>query len=270
MTTGIQEDDSSIPRPLLASLRDPEPGVWRAGYLLVVVMIIASYALCAAQTTPNPSAPALVIQLVTVAVVLRVAHMSRTIRRIGWALVAVAVAGVLVVWIAGASGRLLDLVLSGTSAVAYLAAPIAIVIHQIRRRLIDGQALLAAISAYILIGMWFTFLYNFVGLLSATSIFGPGQVNSLGSQVFFSYTTLTTTGYGNVVPTGPLLQSIAIAEAITGQLFLVIAVARIVTGLDPRTARELAMEAKESRRARKVAEAGKSAAAKAARESETP
>ncbi|WP_243844427.1 ion channel [Salinibacterium sp. ZJ454] len=222
----------------------------------MVVMIMASYAFCAAQTTPNPSAAALVIQLVAVAVVLRVAHMSRAIRRIGWTLVAVAVVGVLVVGITGASGRWLDLTLSGISAAAYLAAPVAIVIHQLRRRIIDGQALLAAISAYILIGMWFTFVYNFAALLAEESIFGTGEINSLGSQVFFSFTTLTTTGYGNLVPSGPVLQSVAIAEAITGQLFLVIAVARIVTGLDPQTARELAREAKESRRARKAHEAG--------------
>jgi hypothetical protein len=114
--------------------------------------------------------------------------------------------------------------------VAYLVAPVAIIAHIIRRDRVDGQALLASIAAYILVGMFFTFVYNFVGLLTAAPTFGADQDDSLTSQLFFSFTTLTTTGYGNVVPAGPGVQSVAIAEAITGQLFLVIAVARVVTG----------------------------------------
>jgi hypothetical protein len=53
--------------------------------------------------------------------------------------------------------------------------------------------------------------------------------------LFFSFTTLTTVGYGNVVPVNAFVQGIAIAEAISGQLFLVIAVARVVSGWKPPT-----------------------------------
>jgi hypothetical protein len=57
----------------------------------------------------------------------------------------------------------------------------------------------------------------------------------LADQLFFSFSTLTTTGYGNLVPVGAAGQSVAIGEAITGQLFLVIAVARVVSGWRART-----------------------------------
>ncbi|MGF6824711.1 hypothetical protein M2317_003644 [Microbacterium sp. ZKA21] len=66
--------------------------------------------------------------------------------------------------------------------------------------------------------------------------------------MFFSFTTLTTTGFGNIVPVGPGVQSVAVAEAITGQLFLITAVARIMRGArkpadiappDPRSTRPM-------------------------------
>ena len=90
--------------------------------------------------------------------------------------------------------------------------------------------MLASIAAYIQVGMFFTFAYNLIALISPVATFGDDQVDSLTGQLFFSFTTLTTTGYGNIVPVSAGVQSVAIAEAVTGQLFLVIAVARIVSG----------------------------------------
>ncbi|WP_258185792.1 ion channel [Microbacterium sp. PAMC22086] len=67
-------------------------------------------------------------------------------------------------------------------------------------------------------------------------MFGDENLDSLGNQLFFSFTTLTTTGYGNLVPVGATGQGIAIADAITGQLFLITAVARIVRGASAKRA----------------------------------
>jgi hypothetical protein len=51
---------------------------------------------------------------------------------------------------------------------------------------------------------------------------------------FFSFTTLTTTGYGNLVPAGNPGQTIAVVEMILGQLFLITALGKIVTEWQPR------------------------------------
>jgi hypothetical protein len=204
--------------------------IWRSGYWFVLVLIIGSYLLCATQTSPNPSPIALLVQLVTVAATLWVAEVNPRLRRIGWIVLAVAGLAVAIVTVLGTAGDVLDLLLSAASVVAYLVAPIAIIAHLVRRNRVDGQALIAAIAAYILVGMFFTFVYNVIALISPVATFGAGHSDSLTSQLFFSFTTLTTTGYGNIVPTSWGVQSVAIAEAITGQLFLVIAVARVVTG----------------------------------------
>lgn len=212
------------PTPRMAALRR------LSGYGLVLALIVVSYALCAVQSGPNPSSLAFLVQLVTVAVTLRVAEVPPAIRRLGWIVLGAAAASALVVWTVGAHGHLLDLVLAAASAVACLTAPVAIIAHQLRRTRVDAQALLAAISAYVMVGMFFTFIYNFIALLATTPIFGEGTVDALSTQLFFSFTTLTTVGYGNIVPATPLAQSIAVAEAITGQLFLLTAVARIISG----------------------------------------
>jgi len=200
------------------------------GYSLVLLLIAVSYVLCAAQVTTDPTASAFLVQLITVAVILHVAEVNATLRRAGWVVLAVAGVASVTVQIAGARGHLLDIVLSTASALAYAIAPVAVIAHQVQRRRVDAQSLLAAIAAYVMVGMFFTFLYNVASLVTGVPTFGQGADDSLTSQLFFSFTTLTTTGYGNLVPVSALGQTVAIAEAIAGQLFLVIAVARIVAG----------------------------------------
>ena len=204
--------------------------LWRSGYWFVLTLIAASYALCAVQTGANPNPVAFLVQLAAVAITLRVAQVEPRLRRVGWIVLAAAAAATVVATASGGEGHLLDVALSAASMVAYLAAPLAIVAHLARRDRIDGQAVLASIAAYIQVGMFFTFAYNLIALISPVATFGDDQVDSLTVQLFFSFTTLTTTGYGNIVPVSAGVQSVAIAEAVTGQLFLVIAVARIVSG----------------------------------------
>ena len=66
----------------------------------------------------------------------------------------------------------------------------------------------------------------------ATSSAPTGDGN-IADDLFFSFVTLTTTGYGNLVPAGNPGQSMAVLEALIGQLFLVTAVAKLVTAWKP-------------------------------------
>ena len=59
----------------------------------------------------------------------------------------------------------------------------------------------------------------------------PGDMSQ---ALFFSFVTLTTTGYGTLVPATNPGQSLAVMEAVLGQLFLVTAVAKIITAWKPR------------------------------------
>jgi hypothetical protein len=64
--------------------------------------------------------------------------------------------------------------------------------------------------------------------------FGDHGEGTMSQDLFFSFVTLTTTGYGNLVPAGNPGQSFAVLEALLGQLFLVTAVGKIVTVWRPR------------------------------------
>ncbi|MFJ4224465.1 ion channel [Microbacterium sp. NPDC089695] len=203
---------------------------WRSGYWIVLALLVSGYALCAAQAGPDPSPAAFVVQLVTVAAVLRVTDVRMRFQRVSWVVLAVAGVSAITATALGSGGHALDVILSAASMVAFFVAPIAIIRHQMMRRGLDVEALLAAIAAYVLVGMFFTFVYNLIALLTVDPMFGAGVVDSLSSQLFFSFTALTTTGYGNLVPVAPAVQGVAVAEAITGQLFLITAVARIIRG----------------------------------------
>lgn len=202
--------------------------VRRYGYWLVLVLIAVSYVLCAVQESSNPNPTAFIAQLATVAVALWIAEVPPTILRVCWGVLALAVVALAITELVGLRGHVLDVTLAAASVVACLVTPTAIIAHQVRLRRPGVQNLLAAVTAYVMVGMMFTFVYNLAALLSPTPVLSGETGDSLRGQLFFSFTTLTTTGYGNLVPVGPLIETVAIVEAITGQLFIVIAIASMV------------------------------------------
>jgi hypothetical protein len=67
--------------------------------------------------------------------------------------------------------------------------------------------------------------------------FGDQGDGTIAQTLFFSFTTLTTTGYGNLVPANEPGQSLAVTEMILGQLFLITAVGKVVSAWRPRLGR---------------------------------
>ena len=82
--------------------------------------------------------------------------------------------------------------------------------------------------------MCFAFTYRAIGVLQPTPFFGAEGPGDMSQTLFFSFITLTATGYGNLVPATNPGQSLAVMEAVLGQLFLVTAVAKIITAWKPR------------------------------------
>ena len=93
--------------------------------------------------------------------------------------------------------------------------------------------MLGALCAYVLIGMAFAFTYRAIGVFQTPAFFGTNGDGTLSQDLFFSFITLTTTGYGNLVPEKNPGQTLAVFEALIGQLFLVTAVGKIVTAWRP-------------------------------------
>ena len=91
-----------------------------------------------------------------------------------------------------------------------------------------------AIAAYLLTGLIFAGAYDLVAAVTPPGAFlqngTPVSAAALsGDFVFFSFVTLTTTGYGDLVPAHPVARWLAILEAMTGQLYLAVVLARLVS-----------------------------------------
>jgi hypothetical protein len=118
-------------------------------------------------------------------------------------------------------------------ALAFFAA-IAALRFALRGRKVDSERLSAALSAYLLAGHCFGIAYFQVEQLRPGSFSIGGapttQVTQLDLQtaIYFSFVTLATLGYGDISPLKPTARGMAITEAILGQLYLAVLVARLV------------------------------------------
>jgi len=94
---------------------------------------------------------------------------------------------------------------------------------------VGSRTILGALSVYAVLGILFTFVYGAIDRIQGGPFF-EGHPNPVGSDfLFFSYTTLTTTGYGNLVPGGQPGRLISGLEMMAGQIFLVTLVAGLVS-----------------------------------------
>jgi len=95
---------------------------------------------------------------------------------------------------------------------------------------ITSDKLAGALSAYMLIGIIWSFIYALFFIQNPNNfIFSNPLVSETHSwTVYFSFTTLTTLGYGDVIPAQPAVQNYSVMEAVFGQIFLAVVIARLV------------------------------------------
>ncbi|GIE30664.1 hypothetical protein Ait01nite_037090 [Actinoplanes italicus] len=204
----------------------------RSGYGLVLLMIVGTYVLALLAGDRWMVALLLFVQTLTVWQALRVSG-----ARLGMRLAA---AGVFVLSLVVAGFNLVahDSPVVGYTFLAasalYLLAPFSILRYLGARRVVDAQTMMGALAAFLLIGMAFGFGYECLAAIQSGPLFGDRGDPSLSEALFFSFVTMTTTGYGDLVPATNPAQTIAVLEALTGQLFLVTAVAKVVENWRPR------------------------------------
>ncbi len=223
-----ERDAAHPPRPGLQLAR----ALWSIdSYGPVLLSIVVTYVLACALSDEGAGQIVLVAQILNVWLVFRVAQARPTIRKAANSLLVVAAAAALATLfgLGGGDGPLLF----AASCVLYFVAPAAIVRHLISRRVVDLETILGAIAAYLLIGMFFAFAYKLVGSVQDGPFFGSDGDGTMPEDLFFSFTTMLTIGFGNLVPAGNPGQSMAVAEGLLGQLFLVVAVAKAVASWRP-------------------------------------
>jgi voltage-gated potassium channel Kch len=93
---------------------------------------------------------------------------------------------------------------------------------------IDAEHLYAALSAYLLAGVFFGSFYWVLEQVRPASFAVSGEFTRM-SAIYFSFVTLATLGYGDIVPRSDIARGLAIVEGVGGQLFLAVMVARLVS-----------------------------------------
>jgi Ion channel len=93
------------------------------------------------------------------------------------------------------------------------------------------DAVMGVLALYLLLGMLFAFTYGAVDRLGAEPLFAGGEAATASDYLYFSFTTLTTVGYGDLVARTDLGHTLAIFEALLGQIYLVTVVSLIVSNL---------------------------------------
>ena len=236
MTDSTTEAASSDRRAARAVRRLLRSFISAESYGLVLVMILVTYVL--AVSLDRQWGPSLVLaaQIGTVWLVLHTSHAKRPLRVVANVLFILAAVAAVANLFADDADYLEALVFMAGS-ILYLVAPFSIVRHIVFRQNVDQETMLGALSAYLVIGMAFAFTYRFLGAVQSTPFFGAAGDGRVSDDLFFSFVTLTTTGYGNLVPAGNPGQSLAVLEALIGQLFLVTAVAKVVNAWRPKVAR---------------------------------
>jgi hypothetical protein len=96
------------------------------------------------------------------------------------------------------------------------------------------EAVLGVLCVYVLIGMFFAFLYGAMDRLGGGPVFVTGAPATSANCLYFSFTTLTTVGYGDLTTRTDLLHTLAVTEALFGQIYLVTVVSVIVSNLGRR------------------------------------
>jgi Ion channel len=118
----------------------------------------------------------------------------------------------------------------GTGLLSLLLLLVVVLAQTLRSGPITHHRIQGAIAAYLLLGVIWAYAYSLVALLHPDAFSGPVRPAD-GPRGFFylSFVTLTTVGYGDVLPVHPTARSLAVLEAVTGPLYLAILISRLVS-----------------------------------------
>ena len=103
------------------------------------------------------------------------------------------------------------------------------VVHRVLAKpTVTIQSIYGALSAYLIVGLMFASSYAAIQHLGESAFFANGQPANTQTFQYFSFTTLTTLGYGDFTAAQNGGRAVAVLEALTGQVFLATLVARLV------------------------------------------
>jgi hypothetical protein len=215
-----------------------EPGHGRTGsperggrYGLLLAVLIGTYVLAAFSGAKLATE----VQVVLFAVILLIALRTSVLPR-PWPLVigAVTIVGSAVTfWTSWNGSRPETAAEDLWKALLLLLAVVMVVRRVLAKPTVTIQSIYGALSAYMIIGLMFAAIFAALQHLGTSDFFADSQPATTQTFQYFSFTTLTTLGYGDFTSAESGGRAIAVMEALTGQVFLATLVARLVSAYRP-------------------------------------
>jgi len=113
------------------------------------------------------------------------------------------------------------------SGMVFIIVTTLLILQIARTKDINLEIIIESVSGYLLIGIVATILNSILLLFNSEAIsFNSSQ--DIGDTIYYSFITLTTIGYGEILPISPMARNISLITGITGQLYLTIIIAVIV------------------------------------------
>ncbi|HWO47233.1 MAG TPA: ion channel, partial [Solirubrobacterales bacterium] len=200
----------------------------RDAFGLVLILVLTTYVLASVMGNRGWSAVLLTLTTSATSIVALTSSHARpkVVRR------AVLVAGlaILLAMASAAFGGRLCLNIASFLEIGLLVVAMAAVLQRVlTSETVSSRTILGAISVYTALGIVFTWAYGLIDRIEGGGFFGEAVPTQGSDFLFFSYTTLTTTGYGDLVPAGHVGRMVSGFEMMIGQVFLVTLVAGLVS-----------------------------------------
>jgi hypothetical protein len=166
-------------------------------------------------------------------------HIANARRRIVRVVAVLVIAIVAFGFVRAVKGHIDERAVRAATALLVALAPPAIgigVVRQLRQKQrVSIEALLGALCVYLLLGMFYSFVFGALDRLGGEQFFAqPGTVATTSTCLYFSFTTLTTVGYGDLTAATNLGHTLSASEALLGQVYLVTVLSLIVSNLGRR------------------------------------
>jgi hypothetical protein len=139
-----------------------------------------------------------------------------------------------------AAGALPDAVLFAISGALSAAIPLALIgglMRLVRAHGVTPQAVAGALTLYLLLGLMFAWVIGFVTKVDSSQYFAQQADASTSQIVYFSFTVLTTTGFGDLTAASHIGRALAVVEMLLGQLYLVTVIGVLVGNFAGRSRR---------------------------------
>jgi hypothetical protein len=221
------------PHSTLAAPAQPALATHRERYGLLLGAIIVAFAI---QGIAEPGkVEQIVVAVLLGATLLLALWVADAKPRVMWVAVLIVATLILISIIEAASGSVGGGATRITNALLVALAPPAIIVGVLRslraRQAVTLEAVFGVLCVYILLGMFFASVYGTIDRFGGNPFFAGGQTATVARCLYFSFTSLTTAGYGDFTARTNLGHTLSVSEALLGQIYLVTVVSLIVANL---------------------------------------